>query len=74
MFYYKGFFIDNKPQGYGELLGSDQTTYKGNFENGKKHDLKATLIISSEKYVGEFKNDKKSGFGTVFHNSFNKSM
>ena len=66
-FIYTGFLVKKNPEGYGKLCGNG-ITYKGYFENGKKHDCCATFIYNDgqEKYIGGFKQDLFSGFGEQY--------
>ena len=72
-FYYTGFLLRKKPQGYGKLEStSAKNKYEGKFELGKKNDLRATDINGSEKYVGGFKMGDRHGDGEIHEKDTNR--
>lgn len=59
---YKGDFINNKKEGYGEEK-YDGYLYKGLFKNDKKNGKGEMILKNNDKYIGLFENDKFNGKG-----------
>jgi len=66
---YKGQFRDEHPDGQGEKVWADESTYVGQWKRGKK-DGEGTLSVPDGKvYTGQWKEGKRNGKGTqVFAN------
>ncbi|MGE5416818.1 MAG: hypothetical protein ACM3UZ_08675 [Acidobacteriota bacterium] len=60
---YKGYLLNDVPEGKGELVTPNGIKYVGEFKNGK-YDGKGTLTQpGGSKYVGDFKNGMFNGKG-----------
>ena len=59
---YEGEWKNDLFHGFGSLINTDNTTYTGNFEFGKKEG-KGNYIVGKTIYDGEFSNDVKNGIG-----------
>ena len=67
---YFGQFLNNKPDGFGQLIDVNGDKYIGQWKNGEMNG-QGTYIWgpnskkSGDKYIGQWKDGKKSGFGKL---------
>jgi hypothetical protein len=59
---YEGEWKNNKYDGFGSLIYSDNSSYTGNFREGNKEG-NGKLVLGKTIYDGEFLNDNKHGQG-----------
>jgi hypothetical protein len=64
---YSGGYVNGKPEGYGEYVWKNGSSFKGIFQNGLRHGhgtwKRFTDDENSDAYEGEYVNDKKCGYG-----------
>lgn len=73
---YKGYWINNLPNGKGEMVWSDNTIYRGDWKDGARFGYGVIYYPPNKKnlgddymvsYKGNWINDKKSGYGTIVY-------
>ena len=62
---YTGSFINNKPEGYGELISPTGQVYKGEFKSGSLEGEGEMLYPDGRIYIGSFKENNIEGQGTM---------
>ena len=65
---FEGIFFGEFHKGEGEINYTDNSLYKGKWENYKRQNKGVLLYPNLDKYEGEFKNDLFDGKGTLFIN------
>ena len=58
---FKGSYLDDLRQGYGEMYWSDGLVYKGNWDKGMQHGLGRLELPDDRVKEGIFKNNKYIG-------------
>lgn len=64
---YKGFFDDDKMNGFGEYIKGKEVTYYGIWNNNIQNGIGYELWVDSSNYYGEYKNGKKEGKGNMYY-------
>lgn len=59
---YTGLLVDGLPYGYGSILYEDETSYTGEFSEGKRSGV-GFMDEGEDYYIGEWKNDVRNGYG-----------
>ena len=52
--------------GYGEFIWNDSSSYKGQYQHGRKHGEGTFVFISKKYYQGEWAHGKQNGKGTLY--------
>ena len=63
---YQGEFINNKKEGYGNILWKDGNQYQGQFKNNQLNGYGIIEYPGQKYYQGEIKNGRMEGFGEFF--------
>lgn len=52
--------------GKGKMTWPDQSSFEGNFKNGKAHGNGVEYMTNGDKFTGQFNNDLKHGTGIYY--------
>lgn len=64
---YRGEFVDNRRNGYGEIRYKDGNKYIGTFKDDKREGYGIYQHKDGDRYEGYFVNNKREGFGTYYY-------
>ena len=65
LYSYKGNFIDNKKDGYGEMTYTDGKSYTGFYKDDKRNGYGILVTDLQTNYTGQWEQGKMHGQGTL---------